>query len=130
VLQDLNIYDFNYKPSDCVSVSFLFIYNSAGQVITGEHYQQISLLLKWIPYKRQNMMKMTELLRNVRSLTHIRITKTLVKEKFEDIKWVIRRCKSKKGTQYNNPPKRTKNYLQNITHQTKDRATRTPLRKT
>ena len=36
VLQDLNIYDFNYKPSDCVSVSSLFIYNSAGQVITGE----------------------------------------------------------------------------------------------
>jgi len=38
VLQDLNIYDFNYKPSDCVSVSSLFIYNSAGQVITDEFY--------------------------------------------------------------------------------------------
>ena len=49
-------------------------------------------------------------------------------EEFEDTKGVIRICKSKKNRQHNGQKKkdkRTKNVLQNITHKTKDRITRT-----
>ena len=44
----------------------------------------------------------------------------------EDTKGVIRICKSKKDRQHNNEKKkdkRTNNYLQNITHKTKDQVT-------
>ena len=49
---------------------------------------------------------------------------------FEDIKGVIRIRKSKKYRQHNGQKKkdnRTNNDLQNITHNTKDQVTRTPL---
>jgi len=36
VLYDLNIDDFKSKPPDCACSSFQFIYNPAGQVITGD----------------------------------------------------------------------------------------------
>ena len=52
-------------------------------------------------------------------------------EEFEDTKRVIRIRKSKKNRQHNGQKKevkRTNNDLQNITHQTKDRVSRTPLR--
>ena len=54
----------------------------------------------------------------------------LYKEEFEDIKWVIRIRISRKNRQHNGQQKkykRTNNDLQNITHKTKDRVTRTPL---
>ena len=54
----------------------------------------------------------------------------LYKEEFEDIKWVIRIRISRKNRQHNGQQKkykRTNNDLQNITHTTKYRATRTPL---
>jgi len=50
---------------------------------------------------------------------------------FEDTKGVIISRKSKKDRQYNGQrkkDKRTNNDLQNVTHETKDRATRTPLK--
>jgi len=47
--------------------------------------------------------------------------------KYEDTKGVIRSHKSKKDGQYNGQ-KRTNNDLQNITQETKDQATRTPLK--
>jgi hypothetical protein len=52
-------------------------------------------------------------------------------EEFEDTKGVIKNCKSKKDRQHNGrkkTDKRTNNDLQNITHKTKDRVTRTPLK--
>ena len=52
-----------------------------------------------------------------------------LEEEFEDTKWVIRVRKSKKERHYNGQKKkdkRTNNDLQNITHKTKDRVTRTP----
>ena len=52
-------------------------------------------------------------------------------EEFEDIKGVIRIRKSKKYRQHNGrkkKDKRTNNDLQNITHKTKDRVTRSPLK--
>jgi hypothetical protein len=57
-------------------------------------------------------------------------TYTVIEEKFEDTKWVIRRSKSKKNRQYNDKQKkeeRTQNDLQNTTQKTKGRVTRTPL---
>ena len=54
------------------------------------------------------------------------------KEDLEDTKRVIRIHKSKKNRQHNGlkkKDKRTNNDLQNTTHKTKDRATRTPLEK-
>jgi hypothetical protein len=36
VLRDLNIDDFNSKPSDCTCTSSPFIYNPTGHVITGD----------------------------------------------------------------------------------------------
>jgi hypothetical protein len=53
------------------------------------------------------------------------------KEKFEDTKRVIRIHKSKKDRQHNGQKKkykRSNNDLQSITHKTKDRVTRTPLK--
>jgi hypothetical protein len=53
---------------------------------------------------------------------------SVLKEKFEDTKWVIRRRKTKKDRQHNGQKKkikRTNNNLQYITQKTKDRATRT-----
>jgi hypothetical protein len=47
------------------------------------------------------------------------------REKFEDTKGVIRM--SKKDRQHNGQKKSTHNDLQNNTHKTKDRVTRTPL---
>ena len=50
---------------------------------------------------------------------------------FEDTKGVIISRKSKKDRQYNGQrkkDKRTNNDLQNVTQETKDRATRTPLK--
>ena len=55
----------------------------------------------------------------------------IAKEKFEDTKRLIRTSKSKKDRQQNGQAKkdkRTNNDLQNITHKTKDRVTRTPLK--
>ena len=49
-------------------------------------------------------------------------------EKFEYTKGVIKSRKSKKNRQYNDQRKRTNNDLQNTTHKTKNRATRTPLK--
>ena len=54
-----------------------------------------------------------------------------MKEEFEDTKGVIRFRKSKKNRQYNGQKKknkRTNNDIQNITHKTKDRLTRIPLK--
>jgi len=54
-----------------------------------------------------------------------------LEEEFEDIKVVIKIRKSKKDRQHNDQKKndeRTNNNLQNITHKTKDRVTRTPLK--
>jgi hypothetical protein len=51
-------------------------------------------------------------------------------EEFEDTKGVIKIRKSKKDRQHNGQKKRnrrTNNDLQNTTHKTKDRVTRTPL---
>ena len=53
-----------------------------------------------------------------------------LEEEYDDTKWVIRIRKSKKDSQQNGQmkkDKRTNNDLQNITHKTKDRVTRTPL---
>ena len=52
-------------------------------------------------------------------------------EEFEDTKGVIRICKSKKNRQHNGQKKNDKrtNNLQNTAHKTKDRITRTPLKK-
>ena len=53
-----------------------------------------------------------------------------MKEDFEDTKGVIRIRKSKKNRQHNGQKKKDKrknNDIQNITHKTKDRLTRTPL---
>jgi hypothetical protein len=53
-------------------------------------------------------------------------------EDFEDTKGVIRTHKSKKDIQHNGQKKqdlRTNNDLQDISHKTKDRVTRTSLRK-
>jgi hypothetical protein len=53
-------------------------------------------------------------------------------EEFEDTKGVIRIRKSKKNRQHNGQKKndkRTSNNLQNTAHKTKDRITRTPLKK-
>ena len=53
------------------------------------------------------------------------------KEKFEDTRGVIRIRKWKKDRRHNcqkKKDKRTNNDLQNITHKTKDRVTRTPLK--
>ena len=50
--------------------------------------------------------------------------------KFEDTKWDIRSSKSKKDRQHKDKQKkeeRTKHDLQNTTHKTKGRVTRTPL---
>ena len=55
----------------------------------------------------------------------------LSKEKYADTKGVIRICKSKKDRQHNVQKKKdkgTNNDLQHITHKTKDRVTRTPLK--
>ena len=55
----------------------------------------------------------------------------LPQEEFEDTEEVIRIRKSKKDRQLNGQTKKDKrknNDLQNITHKTKDRVTRTPLR--
>jgi len=55
---------------------------------------------------------------------------TFQEEEFDDTKWEIRIRKSKKDSQHNGQmkkDKRTNNDLQNITHETKDRVTRTPL---
>ena len=52
-------------------------------------------------------------------------------EEFKDTKGVIRNHISKKNRQYNGQKKkhkRTNNDLQNFTHKTKDRVTRTPLK--
>ena len=51
-------------------------------------------------------------------------------EYFEDTKGVIRICKSKdkQDDGQKKKDKRTNNDLQNITHKTKDRVTRTPLK--
>ena len=52
-------------------------------------------------------------------------------KEFEDTKGVIKIRKSKKDRQHNGQKKkdkRTNNDLQNITHKTKDRVTRTPLK--
>jgi hypothetical protein len=65
----------------------------------------------------------------------LKVTTRNVKAKFleeesDDTKWVIRIRKSKKDSQQNGQmkkDKRTNNDLQNITHKTKDRVTRTPL---
>jgi len=54
-----------------------------------------------------------------------------VQEEFEDTKVVIRIRISKKDRQHNGQKKKykgTNNNLQNITHKTKDRVTRTPLK--
>ena len=54
----------------------------------------------------------------------------IIKE-FADTKGVIRICKSKKDRQHNVQKKKdkgTNNDLQHITHKTKDRVTRTPLK--
>jgi len=54
-------------------------------------------------------------------------------EKFDDTKGVIRNRKSKNGRQYNDQKKMdksTNNDSQNITHKTKDRITRAPLKQT
>ena len=54
-----------------------------------------------------------------------------LQDEFEDTKVVIRICTSKKDRQRNGQKKkgkRTKNDLQNITHTTNDRVTRTPLK--
>jgi len=54
-----------------------------------------------------------------------------LKEEFEDTKGVIKIRKSKKVRQHTGQKKkdkRTNNDLQNITHETKDRVTRTPLK--
>lgn len=53
-----------------------------------------------------------------------------MEEMFEDTKWAIRSCNSKKERQCNdkqNKEERTKKYLQNTTHKTKGRVTQTPL---
>ena len=55
----------------------------------------------------------------------------MIEEEFEDTKRVIWIRKSKKNRQHNGQKKkdtRTNNDLQNITHKTKDRVTRTPLK--
>ena len=55
----------------------------------------------------------------------------MVKEELEDTKGIIRIRKSKKDRQHNGKKKkdeRTNNNLQNITHKTKDRVIRTPLK--
>ena len=52
------------------------------------------------------------------------------KDIFEDTKWLIRSRQSKKDRQHNGQKKNdkgTNNYVQNITHKSKDRVTRTPL---
>ena len=54
-----------------------------------------------------------------------------MQEEFEDTKGVIRSRKSKKDRKHNGQTKMdkmTNNDLQNITHKTKDRVTRTPLK--
>ena len=63
-------------------------------------------------------------------ILYIRLMMCYVEE-FEDTKGVIRIRKSWKGRQHNDQKKkdiRTKNNLQNITHKTKDRVTRIPLK--
>ena len=53
-----------------------------------------------------------------------------MEEMFEDTKWVIRSCNSKKDRQYDNKlnkEERTKNDVQNTTHKTKGRLTQTTL---
>ena len=53
-----------------------------------------------------------------------------MEEMFEDTKWAIRSCNSKKERQCNdkqNKEERTENDLQNTTHKTKGRVTQTPL---
>ena len=55
---------------------------------------------------------------------------SVYQEEFENIEMVIRICKLK-DRQHNGQKKkdkRTNNDLQNITHKTKDRVTRTPLK--
>ena len=55
---------------------------------------------------------------------------TVMKERFEDTKWIIRSIKSKKSRQYNDKQKkeeRTTNDLNNTTQKTKGRITRTQL---
>ena len=68
---------------------------------------------------------------------HVRIRKTiyldqkLYEEEFEDSKGIIRIRKSKNDRQHNGQKKkdkRTNNDLQIISHKTKDRVTRTPLK--
>ena len=62
---------------------------------------------------------------------HIHHKTDKLQDKFEDTKGVIRIHKSKKGRQHNDQKKKAKgtnNNLQNITHKTKDRVTRTPLK--
>jgi len=52
-----------------------------------------------------------------------------IQEEFDDIKWLFIIRKSNKDRQHNGQKKkdkRTNNDLQNITHKTKDRVTRTP----
>ena len=52
-----------------------------------------------------------------------------MKEEFEDTKGVIRIHKSKKDRQHSGQKeKKTNNDLQDITHTTKDRVTRTPIK--
>jgi hypothetical protein len=52
------------------------------------------------------------------------------KNEFEDIKGVIRirKLKDRQHNDQKKKDKRTNNDLQNITHKTKDRVTRTPLK--
>jgi len=56
---------------------------------------------------------------------------SVVPEEFEDTNGVIKICNSKKDRHHNDQTKkdkRTNNNLQNITHKSKDRITRTPLK--